>query len=78
MTKIILCKFPLFSTDKPKLGHSIFEFILRFEIGIFECDFGLYLKLFANSQKYWDLLMLPLLDFSIFFQFMKEMEYLNF
>ena len=52
MTNIILCKFPLFSTAKPKLGHSIFEFILRFEIGIFECDFGLYLKLFPNSQKY--------------------------
>ena len=37
VTSLILWKFPLFSTVKLKLGHIIFQFILRFKIGIFEC-----------------------------------------
>ena len=47
MTRLTLCKFPLFSTMKFTLGRSLFQFILRFEIGIFECG----LKLFPNSEK---------------------------
>ena len=47
----ILCKFPLFSTVELKLGHSIFQFILRFKIGISECGFCAYFNFFPNSQK---------------------------
>ena len=51
MTSLILCKFPLFSTVKLKLGHSLCQFILRFKIGIFECWFWTVLRTFSLFTK---------------------------